>query len=410
MLAGASATSAYAPPAASDSLTVSLITCWPGDDVYELCGHSALRVRGEGIDSVWNYGTFDFAAPNFVWRFVKGETDYMLAAYPFPYFMPEYIAGHRRVVEQDLNLTQAQARSLLNELRREALPQNCVYRYNYVRNNCATKIVDVLDRDQPAPIVYTDSIRYGTFREEMRSFHKNYPWYQFGIDIALGSGLDTGLRGRDEMFVPIDMMKRFATARMADGTPLVRATRVLNEGDATATLPPTPWWLTPMTWSIACLLLTVGICIYSGVKKRIVRWWWTLYFLLCGVAGCIVAFLVFFSRHEATSPNALIVWLNPLQFLTALCVWWRAARPVELAMNWMNIIAVGVLMLVWPFQPQSANPAFFPLMACAVALGVTYAIIYPKTSYNSNPTSRSASAPSSHPKPKRKPRSATGKR
>lgn len=44
-------------------LTVSLITCAPGRDVYELCGHSALRIRGEGMDSVWNYGLFDFSAP-----------------------------------------------------------------------------------------------------------------------------------------------------------------------------------------------------------------------------------------------------------------------------------------------------------------------------------------------------------
>ncbi len=33
----------------------------------------AIRVRGDGIDSVWNYGTFDFTAPNFLYRFVKGD-------------------------------------------------------------------------------------------------------------------------------------------------------------------------------------------------------------------------------------------------------------------------------------------------------------------------------------------------
>ena len=76
----------------SDSLTVSLITCYPGPEIFELYGHEAIRVRGEGMDSVWNYGVFNFREPNFVYRFVKGETDYICAGYPFEWFLPEYIS------------------------------------------------------------------------------------------------------------------------------------------------------------------------------------------------------------------------------------------------------------------------------------------------------------------------------
>lgn len=356
-------------------ITISLITCWPGDEVYELCGHEAVRVRGEGIDSVWNYGTFDFNAPNFLYRFVKGETDYMLSSYPFIWFMPEYRQNRRHVVEQELNLTQDEAERFLELLRKEALPQNRTYRYNYVRDNCATRIVARLDEALGKKVIYTDSVRHGTFRQEMRTFHANYPWYQFGIDLALGSGIDMPLKGQDEMFVPLDMMQRVATARTSDGRPLVRATHVLNEGIPDATLPPTPWWGTPVFLSVVTLLLTLGICVFDGWKKRISRPWWTFYFGLCGLAGCVVAFLTFVSEHEATSPNALIVWLNPLQLLTSICIWWRRLRHVALIMNWYNLTGVGILMLLWPFQPQSANPAFFPLMACAVVMGGTYAII-----------------------------------
>lgn len=363
-------------------LTVSLITCWPGDEVYELCGHEAIRIRGEGIDSVWNYGTFDFNTPNFLYRFVKGETDYMLSSYPFAWFMPEYRQSNRRVVEQDLNLTQREAARLLSRLRREALPENRTYRYNYVHDNCATRIVDRIDETLGQKVIYTDSVRHGTFRREMRAFHKNYPWYQFGIDLALGSGIDLPLRGKDEMFVPLDMMQRAATAHTTDGRRLVKASRVLNEGVPDATLPPTPWWATPMFLSILIFISTLGICVFDGWKKRISRPWWTIYFGLCGMAGCVVTFLVFVSEHEATSPNALIVWLNPLQLITALTVWWQRTRTLALIMNWYNLISVGLLLLVWPFQPQSANPAFFPLMASAVALGATYTIISFKKSSN----------------------------
>ena len=137
-----------------------------------------------------------------------------------------------------------------------------------------------------------------------------------------------------------------------------------------------------MFLSILIFISTLGICVFDGWKKRISRPWWTIYFGLCGMAGCVVTFLVFVSEHEATSPNALIVWLNPLQLITALTVWWQRTRTLALIMNWYNLISVGLLLLVWPFQPQSANPAFFPLMASAVALGATYTIISFKKSSN----------------------------
>ena len=247
LLAGVLALLCAAPAAAvsparetGDSIRISLITCWPGSAVYELCGHEAVRVRTAGTDSVWNYGTFDFNAPNFVYRFVKGETDYMLTSYPFAWFMPEYIGNGRRVVEQELNLTPEEARRFLQLLRNEALPQNRTYRYNYVLDNCATRIIDRLDEAIGTPVVYTDSVKYGTFRKEMRDFHRDYPWYQFGIDLALGSGLDKPLRGKQEMFVPIDMMERVATAQLPDGRPLCSKTTVLNEGVADATAKLTP--------------------------------------------------------------------------------------------------------------------------------------------------------------------------
>lgn len=247
-----------------DSLTVSLITCWPGPEVYELAGHEAVRVRGfkNGLplDSVWNYGTFDFAQPNFIYRFVKGDTDYMLSAYPFNWFMPEYMAQGRRVVEQELNLNADEADRLLGMLRKEALPENRTYRYNYVKDNCATRIVERIDQAAASPVVYSDSVHYGTFRNEMRAYHRDYPWYQFGIDLALGSGIDYPLRGRDEMFVPVEMMRRVASAHMADGRPLVRETRVLNEGLPDATLGPTHWSATPIVCCSLFLLAVVLAC------------------------------------------------------------------------------------------------------------------------------------------------------
>ena len=367
-----------------DSIVVSLLTAWPGPEVYQLCGHSAIRIRGAEVDSVWNYGVFDFDEPNFVYRFVKGETDYMLVGYPTMWFMPEYLSEGRKVLEQDLNLTQDEAWKLRSLLQTEALPQNRTYRYNYVNDNCATRITDRLAQATDARLIFPDTIAYGTFRREMRAFHRDYPWYQFGIDLALGSGLDRELRANEEMFVPTVMSDRYAGAMLSDGRRLVSDTRQLMPDSGHATLPATPWYLTPNFWSAICFILMAAFSVFMAWKRRILRWLYCLWFAIIGLGGCIIAFLVFASDHEATSPNMLLLWLNPLQLIVVVCVWWpRAHWPVNI-MAWYNIVVLGILLIIWPFQLQSANTAFFPLMGATLALSIVYAILDYKQSYNIN--------------------------
>lgn len=369
-----------------DSLIVSFLTCNPGAEVYELCGHEAVRIRGIGpegekIDSVWNYGTFDFNQPNFIYRFVKGETDYMLSAYPFAWFMPEYRATGRSVYEQDLNLNSDEALLLLTLLRQEAQPENRVYRYNYVKDNCATRILDRLDQSLSRPVIYPDTVAYATFRDEMRSYHKDYPWYQFGIDLALGSGIDYKLSGREDMFVPIEMMHKIEKARIPDGRPLVKASRVLNQGTEDATLGPGNPWLTPIVISWLFFTGVAIACIYMWRKRKIMRWIYSLWFTLCGLTGCLLTFLIYISSHEATSPNLLFLWLNPLQLVIGVGIWFRSWRPAVTAMIICEVLAMIILLTVWPWQPQSANPAFFPLMGATLLMAIDYAIIARKTSY-----------------------------
>ena len=97
-----------------DTLQVSLLTCGPGTEVYELFGHTALRVKQQrpgGFDYVFNYGMFNFDVPGFIWRFTKGETDYCLGINDFPDFLLNYQFRESKVDEQVLNLTPIQSRA-----------------------------------------------------------------------------------------------------------------------------------------------------------------------------------------------------------------------------------------------------------------------------------------------------------
>ena len=89
---------------------VSLITIYPGSEVYELYGHTELRVRTAESDMFYNYGLFDFTAPGFTARFIAGETDYLCGAIPPDLALSGY-AG-RKVVEQELALTPKEAAAI----------------------------------------------------------------------------------------------------------------------------------------------------------------------------------------------------------------------------------------------------------------------------------------------------------
>ena len=355
-----------------EELTVSIVTCDPGPDVYELCGHAALRIRSATMDSVWNYGIFDFTSPNFIYRFCKGETDYMVYGYQFERFMPAYVRRGSKVKEQVLDLTQEEARRLRSMLQTESRPENRIYRYNYVRDNCATRpwkrVMQATDREIQLP----DTLYYQTFRSEMSRFHRNYPWYQFGIDLVLGSGLDYPLAGDEDTFAPPVLADKLAGA-LIGGKPLVKETHIIFPGFVEATLPPTPWWRTPMSVGILMALLSIGTMFAYVLKKSLWRWWICLYFLAAGIAGCVVTFLVFFSEHEATSPNILIWWLNPFQLLIALGIWWRSwRRPVALMAAYDLIMgSVLAFVIATHIAAQRVNPATWPMLLSILPLAIT---------------------------------------
>ena len=97
--------------AVRDSLEISMLVCAPGTQIYELYGHSALRLHNltTGADVVLNYGVFDFHTPHFAWRFMMGLTDYTVGAVHYRDFITAYSAEGRIVGEQVLNLTQEEA-------------------------------------------------------------------------------------------------------------------------------------------------------------------------------------------------------------------------------------------------------------------------------------------------------------
>ena len=70
----------------------------------------------------------------------------MLGVQSFESFLFSYKVEERTVWEQKLNLTEAQKLALINLLANDYKPENRTYLYNFLYNNCATKVRDNLEK------------------------------------------------------------------------------------------------------------------------------------------------------------------------------------------------------------------------------------------------------------------------
>ena len=356
---------------------ISLVTCYPGSRNYELYGHTMIRVQIEGQDLLFNYGIFNFKQSGFIYRFVKGDCDYSLAAYPMQYLTQGY--EDRKIVEQVLDLDDAQKVDIISFLWNNVQPENAVYRYGWAYNNCATKPRDIIENAVGGSLEYGNPKRgEATFRSIMAFFDKNYPWQQFGIDMVLGYDLDHKLDYREQMFSPIILMEAMADATQErDGKriPVVKATNILVEGgDEGAVLGPTPMVLTPMFVLTLLLVIVLALTIKERLSKRHYRWLDSVVFGVYGLVGVLVAFLTFVSSHYGTSSNLHIVWLHPLLLLPAILEWIKRMRPLVAIIHVVNALLIVLLAAGWYWLPQSGNMALVPMAGISLIRSVNYVI------------------------------------
>ena len=357
-----------------DSVHVSLVTFYPGSEPHNIWGHSEIRVQQGPVDLYFNYGVFDFQAPAFMWRFMLGETDYLCM--PVPRAYATMGMEGRRMVEQELNLPQDRAIAVRNFLWYNAQPENRTYRYKFLSDNCSTRPRDIIEMAAGEGLQYPAmGDTTVTYRDILAHYCRNYAWEKFGIDLVLGWDVDTVLDQRATMFIPMILMDAVDRATIKTDSvtmPLVKATTVpVDASTAGKVKPPTPWYISPMAVALLVLLLTLLVSGRDWRRRDVSRWFDTMLFTTGGLAGCLLFFLIFFSTHEATSPNINVAWLHPLLLLLAVLPWFKKTRTAAGWLHALNALVVSLLMLAWPWQPQVGNIAFFPLMAALVVRSLT---------------------------------------
>lgn len=307
---------------ASDSTMVSLLTIGPGGQLFDRFGHTAIRIRNPrtGLDSAWNWGMYDFAAPNFITRFLTGDTQYWMAGYPTEWTVLSYQRAGRAIWEQDLALDRAQADSLLTLLRWNARDENKFYRYDYYLDNCSTRVRDVLDAITGGALrpVLTSAATGVTWRGETLRLVDEFPLAAFGMTVALGRPAERTLTVWDETFIPMrlrDALRSVRMARPGGSVPLVSGERVLAPVGAypEAAQPPQYAGIAGLIGMLAALAIAaLGRRASTSTPARLaVQITGSVWHLIVGIAGTLVLLAGLFTRHDFMAVNETVLLGTP---------------------------------------------------------------------------------------------------
>ncbi|WP_184496082.1 Lnb N-terminal periplasmic domain-containing protein [Algoriphagus iocasae] len=346
---------------------VSLLTCDPGEEIYSSFGHSAIRVLDQetGRDRVYNYGTFDFGAPNFVLNFAGGRLDYFLSVSTFDRFIAEYNYFHRSVREQELDLNQEQKLALIAFLETNYLPENRNYRYDFFFDNCATRIRDVMEEILGNQLVWHDEEQEAvdkSFRQLIDEKVFYMPWSDLGIDLALGSRLDRDATPREEQFLPEYMEEAFARAMIeGDGPtrPLVKNERViLDFQPANESLGVINPYL--LFWILA--IVFTAITFIGFRKKKLYIGFDLVFFGILGIIGLVMTALWLGSDIPSTKWNWNILWAFPGHLILIPGLLSKTLKPWLRPYLLFALILADAAVVFWILGWQSFHPSLIPLL------------------------------------------------
>lgn len=365
-----------------DSIEVGLLTCYPGSEVYSLYGHTAIRFHNISTNEDWtfNYGVFNFKQKFFVLKFAFGKTDYELGMFTMKAFLKEYKKEGRKVIEQVLNLTQEEKVTLFLALCDNWLPENCMYRYNFFKDNCTTRARDIIlwaiNSDSTSIEIPEFDGKRLTWRENIHIYTAGHEWEELGNDLALGQPTDNMMTDEERQFLPLNLMGDFANATIKTtfgSVPLVATTRLILDGNETSqSVSNAP---TPLQCIAILALIIVIVFLIEIKKKKIILPFDILLLIIIGLAGIVMTVLAI-SDHPATFFNWQILILTPLALVAMPFVIKNTKRKKSC---WWDVyigIAAVVTMLIAALKIQDIPMFSIVLAACLLTRCLVRIIIF----------------------------------
>ena len=355
-----------------ERLRISIITCAPGNELYSIFGHTAMRIidAANRSDIIFNYGTFDFGDPNFLMKFTRGKLDYFLSAEDAANFFAAYQEEGRTISEQVLQLSDAEKNIIQQALFKNISGNNKYYKYDFLFDNCTTRIKDLL-KNNTAFKCNSKLVKDGTTFRNMLYIYLDSSgmcWSKLGIDLLLGSKIDKAVTTEQTSFLPDYLM--FAIDSFNARQHIVSERKVYK-----AITPAFNSYNYLPLLVFSTLLFLVAFLSFSKniIAAKAFRILSLAMIFATGLVGCLLVFMWVGTDHKSCAANYNLLWALPTNIAAVFFVnkqggfkkvYFKAAFYLTL-----------LLIVCWFILPQQFNIAFLPLVMCM-------AFCYRKPAYN----------------------------
>lgn len=339
-------------------LQISLITCSPGNELYSIFGHTAIRIvdSTNGNDYFFNYGTFDFNDPNFYSKFVRGKLDYFLNIDDGKDFFRTYAEEGRKITEQVLFATEEQKQNILNTLLINLEGSNRFYKYDFLFDNCTTRARDVLIKNGIIKNNFLLVKPNTTFRNMLYQYLDagGMCWSKFGIDVLLGSKIDVAVTREQSSFLP-DYLS-YVLDSVNKEKKIIEKVNFYNEVkvEANSFINYVPLII------FSFITILVAFCFSSSKKIAIntLLSYSRLILFFTGLIGILLLFMWFGTNHKSCGNNYNLLWALPTNFI-ALFFTNKKFKWMKVYFNTITILTL-CLCVAWFFLPQQFNIALLP--------------------------------------------------
>ncbi|MDR2516318.1 MAG: DUF4105 domain-containing protein [Spirochaetaceae bacterium] len=374
-----------------DYLTLKVAVMGPGDAVYFWWGHIALVVEDAltGETRFFDYGLFSFEAEDFYRNFAFGRLYYYCGVSPAEPNYRGYRRTNRDITLYTLDLPAQKKAEILRFVENNTLPENSVYNYHHFRDNCSTRIRDIIDMatDGAFRAAFGGAPGRFTLRGHVRRHTYFNPFFDWFLNFLMGQGIDTPITVWEELFLPGEVGDRIRdfSWRGADGAErrLVSRVEAVNraEGRPPVLAVPRRQWPRELVFGLflAAAVLFVRFLgrfypVFTRVFLGVFQALWGLFF---GAAGTVLFFMTFFTNHDYTWHNINVIFINPLLFaavpagiISASGKSSRGAARV-LTLLWSGVFLGGSLTLILRFFPP-----FYQQNQVTLAMTLPVALVF----------------------------------
>jgi len=359
---------------------ISLITCGPGEDLYSLFGHTAIRVidSTNHTDSVYNWGGFTFDQPYFYLKFARGQLLYYSVADDIDSFMQEYIYEHRSVYEQILNLDSASKQKIIAAIYHNMQGANRFYKYDFLLDNCTTRVRNIIFENNTDAVINEKVVPDKTTARDLIHYYLergSEPWTELGLDMLMGGTIDKPLSNNEAMFMPEFLMKGISETKKQNFA-FAAPAKVILQGSVPQN---------NLGKYIPLIVLTIiSVIVFfisrsrSAGAKKFMSFIDALLLYITGLLGVLLLFMWFGTDHTVCKNNFNIAWALPFNLPVAFFL---IKKPRWLSSYFFIIAVITLIFLAaWFWLPQQINIALLPVVILLLNRYVTLANNYKRVS------------------------------